>query len=250
MDTSSTTQHWQQQTSLRGPNSDPGQYPRYATTELQQQHNDQYDYSYASSDVAYYSDQQPSPVSTVASSSSCPPSPHYATASFVTDQSELAQRASPAAPFGSDHGYMQTHPDSHYFSHPRESSSKLEPQSELSHRASPAGSYSSDQGDVPIQHYFPFDNLPAFKLEPQSELTPRAVNRNKAPLKPLTPVVRAKRRLDANARERKRMTGLNEAFVRLRAVLGCDRDRPLSKMEALQMAQSRIEELKEMLLLC
>ena len=66
--------------------------------------------------------------------------------------------------------------------------------------------------------------------------------------KPLSEAVRKKRRLDANARERKRMTGLNEAFARLRTVLGCNRDRPLSKMEALQMAQQRIAELNEMLL--
>ena len=65
--------------------------------------------------------------------------------------------------------------------------------------------------------------------------------------KPLTEAVRRKRRLDANARERKRMTGLNEAFSRLRVVLGCNRDRPLSKMEALQMARQRIAELREML---
>ncbi len=67
--------------------------------------------------------------------------------------------------------------------------------------------------------------------------------------------VKAKRRLAANARERKRMTKLNNAFERLRAVLpnpsslssrrssnGSD-DRPLSKMEALQLAQTYIAEL-------
>ena len=67
--------------------------------------------------------------------------------------------------------------------------------------------------------------------------------------KPLTESVRRKRRLDANARERKRMTGLNEAFSRLRTVLGCSRDRPLSKMEALQMAQHRIAELQNILMM-
>ena len=66
-------------------------------------------------------------------------------------------------------------------------------------------------------------------------------------LKAVSAAVRAKRRQDANARERKRMTGLNGAFSRLRAVLGCTRDRPLSKMEALQTAQQRIAELREML---
>lgn len=66
-------------------------------------------------------------------------------------------------------------------------------------------------------------------------------------MKAVSAEVRAKRRQDANARERKRMTGLNGAFGRLRAVLGCTRDRPLSKMEALQTAQQRIAELREML---
>ena len=66
-------------------------------------------------------------------------------------------------------------------------------------------------------------------------------------MKAVSAEVRAKRRQDANARERKRMTGLNGAFGRLRAVLGCTRDRPLSKMEALQTARQRIAELKDML---
>ena len=56
--------------------------------------------------------------------------------------------------------------------------------------------------------------------------------------------VRQKRRLAANARERKRMTSLNQAFEKLREILPQHhRDRPLSKMEALQMAQSYIKEL-------
>ncbi len=37
--------------------------------------------------------------------------------------------------------------------------------------------------------------------------------------------IRQKRRIAANARERKRMTGLNEAFERLRDILPCHRDR-------------------------
>ncbi len=37
--------------------------------------------------------------------------------------------------------------------------------------------------------------------------------------------IRQKRRIAANARERKRMTGLNKAFERLRDILPCHRDR-------------------------
>ena len=80
-------------------------------------------------------------------------------------------------------------------------------------------------------------NLPPQKLP----------GKKQKPMKAVSAAVRAKRRQDANARERKRMTGLNGAFSRLRAVLGCTRDRPLSKMEALQTAQQRIAELREML---
>ena len=56
--------------------------------------------------------------------------------------------------------------------------------------------------------------------------------------------IRQKRRSAANARERKRMTSLNEAFEKLRGILpNHRRDRPLSKMEALQLAQNYIKEL-------
>ena len=56
--------------------------------------------------------------------------------------------------------------------------------------------------------------------------------------------IRQKRRSAANARERKCMTSLNEAFEKLRGILpNHRRDRPLSKMEALQLAQNYIKEL-------
>ena len=74
--------------------------------------------------------------------------------------------------------------------------------------------------------------------------------------------VRQKRRQAANARERKRMTSLNEAFGRLRAILpqknvSSDQheedaskglpSKELSKMEALQTAQAYIAELSRLL---
>ena len=70
----------------------------------------------------------------------------------------------------------------------------------------------------------------------------------------LTPAGVKKRRRDANARERKRMNGLNDAFERLRAVVpglkeggggavtGED-NKKLSKMETLQMANLYIQHL-------
>ena len=60
--------------------------------------------------------------------------------------------------------------------------------------------------------------------------------------------VMRKRRLAANARERRRMDMLNKGFDRLRRVLpGLGPERQLSKYETLQMAQSYISELNDLL---
>lgn len=57
-----------------------------------------------------------------------------------------------------------------------------------------------------------------------------------------------KRRLAANARERRRMNGLNDAFERLREVVpALGNDRKLSKFETLQMAQTYISALSELI---
>lgn len=57
-----------------------------------------------------------------------------------------------------------------------------------------------------------------------------------------------RRRLAANARERRRMESLNVAFDRLRAVIpSAGEDQKLSKYETLQMAQSYIGALQELL---
>lgn len=57
-----------------------------------------------------------------------------------------------------------------------------------------------------------------------------------------------KRRLAANARERRRMQNLNKAFDRLRTVLPTlGNDRQLSKYETLQMAQTYITALYDLL---
>lgn len=66
----------------------------------------------------------------------------------------------------------------------------------------------------------------------------------------LSAVARAKRRrrLAANARERRRMLGLNVAFDRLRSVIpNMESERKLSKSETLQMAQIYIATLSELL---
>ncbi|KAI5749470.1 hypothetical protein M8J76_007582 [Diaphorina citri] len=63
----------------------------------------------------------------------------------------------------------------------------------------------------------------------------------------VNPVIMKKRRLAANARERRRMQSLNKAFDRLRTVLPRLDDRQLSKFETLQMAQTYINELCDLL---
>ncbi|KAK9505890.1 hypothetical protein O3M35_009860 [Rhynocoris fuscipes] len=66
--------------------------------------------------------------------------------------------------------------------------------------------------------------------------------------KQVSPVVMKKRRLAANARERRRMQNLNKAFDRLRTVLpSLGNDRQLSKYETLQMAQTYINALYDLL---
>jgi hypothetical protein len=66
--------------------------------------------------------------------------------------------------------------------------------------------------------------------------------------RPPSQAVVKKRRLAANARERRRMHNLNVAFERLRNVLpSISSDRHLSKSETLQMAQSYINSLADLL---
>lgn len=66
--------------------------------------------------------------------------------------------------------------------------------------------------------------------------------------KQISPVIKKKRRLAANARERRRMQNLNNAFDKLRQYLpSLGNDRQLSKHETLQMAQTYITALSDLL---
>ncbi|XP_043273901.1 uncharacterized protein [Venturia canescens] len=83
--------------------------------------------------------------------------------------------------------------------------------------------------------------------ETGGSLTPGHVQKVKNPGTPGVEVMR-KRRLAANARERRRMNSLNDAFDRLRDVVpSLGNDRKLSKFETLQMAQTYISALYELL---
>ena len=78
--------------------------------------------------------------------------------------------------------------------------------------------------------------------------TKQGSTRKQRRLKQIPPVVKKKRRLAANARERKRMQSLNDAFDRLRQYLpSLGNDQQFSKHETLQMAQSYISALCDLL---
>uniref|UniRef100_A0A8C5GIH3 BHLH domain-containing protein n=1 Tax=Gouania willdenowi TaxID=441366 RepID=A0A8C5GIH3_GOUWI len=72
--------------------------------------------------------------------------------------------------------------------------------------------------------------------------------RHRAPSTKATNGVQKQRRVAANARERRRMHGLNHAFDALRSVIPAfDNDKKLSKYETLQMAQIYINALADLL---
>ncbi|XP_062854802.1 protein atonal homolog 1a [Trichomycterus rosablanca] len=72
--------------------------------------------------------------------------------------------------------------------------------------------------------------------------------RQRAPSSKAGTVVQKQRRVAANARERRRMHGLNHAFDELRSVIpSLDNEKKLSKYETLQMAQIYINALSDLL---
>ncbi|RZC35516.1 HLH domain containing protein [Asbolus verrucosus] len=85
----------------------------------------------------------------------------------------------------------------------------------------------------------------SYSEESYQSTSPDPVGRSKSRV---TPLVLRKRRLAANARERRRMQNLNQAFDRLRTFLPqLGQDRQLSKYETLQMAQTYITALYDLL---
>lgn len=92
-------------------------------------------------------------------------------------------------------------------------------------------------------------NTPKINSENQKARGRRKGITSKKP-KSISPniVILKKRRLAANARERRRMSGLNEAFDKLRDVVpSLGADHKLSKFETLQMAQTYISALCDLL---
>ncbi len=86
------------------------------------------------------------------------------------------------------------------------------------------------------------------KVEGKRRSRSSGQGRKRGPPKQPGKEVVKKRRLAANARERRRMSSLNVAFDQLRDVVPAfSSDRKLSKYETLQMAQSYINALQELL---
>lgn len=100
-----------------------------------------------------------------------------------------------------------------------------------------------------IKPEFPLKNAGFLKLRKLPNYRGRGRGRRRMTVdRTPPPAVLKKRRLAANARERRRMNGLNEAFDRLREVIpSLGADHKLSKFETLQMAQSYIHALCDLL---
>lgn len=105
--------------------------------------------------------------------------------------------------------------------------------------SAPQQSVTNDWGATSTSSY------DSFSEEGYKTPSPDPQGRNKSRV---TPVILRKRRLAANARERRRMQNLNQAFDRLRTFLPqLGQDRQLSKYETLQMAQTYIMALYDIL---
>jgi hypothetical protein len=123
---------------------------------------------------------------------------------------------------------------------------ELEDWEELMTSLSP-GSSTDSYPSVGSPYYSDVSDKPASRVTPTTATHVTKWQRKKAFEMTLPAQERKKRRLAANARERKRMTNLNEAFERLRDILPVGDSKPVSKMEALQMAQAYIKELTTIL---
>lgn len=105
--------------------------------------------------------------------------------------------------------------------------------------------------DIPNQLVTPMAQqqqkiLPATNVSTATTKAAKKLKNNGQPK--VTPDVMKKRRLAANARERRRMNSLNDAYEKLRDVLpNFGPDKKLSKFETLQMAQTYMNELKDIL---
>ncbi|EHB17745.1 atonal-like protein 1 [Heterocephalus glaber] len=108
-------------------------------------------------------------------------------------------------------------------------------------RRSSGGGLSKSPGPVKVREQL-------CKLKGGVVVDELSCSRQRAPSSKQVNGVQKQRRLAANARERRRMHGLNHAFDQLRNVIpSFNNDKKLSKYETLQMAQIYINALSELL---
>lgn len=112
-----------------------------------------------------------------------------------------------------------------------------------------------------LSHIMPFDTFPdTYSNSERTDISKKSYTKKSAKrdsrqstgsssnFVSVNVTVLKKRRIAANARERRRMNGLNEAFNKLREVVpSLGDDHRLSKYETLQMAQTYISALCELL---
>uniref|UniRef100_A0A8C9QPX0 BHLH domain-containing protein n=1 Tax=Scleropages formosus TaxID=113540 RepID=A0A8C9QPX0_SCLFO len=97
--------------------------------------------------------------------------------------------------------------------------------------------------EVQLEHFISKNKLSSSTAVTDKDIDKLKMDINKQNLGP-----QKHRRVAANARERRRMHGLNRAFDRLRSVIpSLDNEKKLSKYDTLQMAQIYITELSELL---
>lgn len=94
----------------------------------------------------------------------------------------------------------------------------------------------------------PIKTTPSTSYTTSTATTTKAAKKTKNIIPKVTPDIMKKRRLAANARERRRMNSLNDAYEKLRDVLpNVGPDKKFSKFETLQMAQQYMEALRTLL---
>ena len=113
------------------------------------------------------------------------------------------------------------------------------------------GTFSNSEGHLGYYDTDLYDSHQDYNSEPCS--SPQSNKRKgkggrKKNLLPPTPAIMKHRRGMANARERKRMNGLNDAFERLREVVpNVNSEQKMSKMETLLVAQTYIKALAKLM---
>lgn len=132
------------------------------------------------------------------------------------------------------------------------------PKSDTSSSYSPQPSYYQDiyktEIDTTLSSEIKYSHMPEFYnsylLPANQTVTKKTTTKKTKPSSPLVnPDVQKKRRLAANARERRRMNNLNDAYEKLRDVLpNFGPDKKLSKYETLEMAKTYMNELKQLLI--